>query len=203
MRPAKLTGAQALMLYAKAPLEIKQEFMDALAFVNVLRYLEESYDSAAKPRPVPALSVATRGAFEDWLKTKSDTIMWNTSDAMFAAWLGACAALPKLPSHAWCAAIDDELDATAAEDAQPVAPELLGIHQAIAEGCGIWRSCTGCYETNEGHPPNGAYFSQAFQCHLGSGCDECGGLGAVWDTTDYDAMANEMERDSNSLEQAA
>jgi len=67
-----------------------------------------------------------------------------------------------------------------------------GIKDAIEEGGGFWRSCTGCYETNEGYPPNGAYFSKVFKCYLGNGCDECGGIGAIWDDTDYEEMAEYM-----------
>lgn len=43
---------------------------------------------------------------------------------------------------------------------------------------GIWQPCTGCHESDEGHP-TGPY-SGVFRCHLGSGCHECGGIGAVW-----------------------
>lgn len=44
---------------------------------------------------------------------------------------------------------------------------------------GSWRSCTGCHELDEGHP-TGPY-SAVFRCNLGSGCRECGGLGATWE----------------------
>lgn len=65
--------------------------------------------------------------------------------------------------------------------------ELQGISEAIADGSGWWRSCTGCHELNEGHA-TGPY-SPVFRCALGNGCNECGGIGAIWDTTDYGAMA--------------
>ncbi len=65
--------------------------------------------------------------------------------------------------------------------------ELRGVSEAITEGGGSWRSCSGCHELNEGHP-TGPY-SPVFRCALGNGCDECGGIGAIWDTTDYGAMA--------------
>ena len=35
---------------------------------------------------------------------------------------------------------------------------------------GFWRSCSGCHESNEGHP-TGPH-SATFNCHLGSGCHE-------------------------------
>lgn len=67
--------------------------------------------------------------------------------------------------------------------------ELMSVNDTIAEGDGFWRECSGCYESNEGAPPKGAVFSKVFGCYLGSGCSECGGIGAIWDSTDYEAMA--------------
>ncbi|MCA0275852.1 MAG: hypothetical protein LCH86_07610 [Proteobacteria bacterium] len=57
---------------------------------------------------------------------------------------------------------------------------------------GFWRSCSGCHELNDG-APTGQY-SKAFKCHLGTGCGECGGIGAVWDATDYFDMTDAMLR---------
>ncbi|QXR37253.1 hypothetical protein EGK70_007120 [Alcaligenes aquatilis] len=68
--------------------------------------------------------------------------------------------------------------------------ELCGISEAIGDGGGFWRSCSGCHELNEGMATGP--FSETFKCHLGVGCSECGGIGAIWDTTDYDAMADFM-----------
>ena len=78
---------------------------------------------------------------------------------------------------------------------EPVAVELVGVEEAIKEGAGFWKSCTGCYETNEGYPPTGAFFSSIFKCYMGHGCSECGGIGAIWDDVDYEAMEYEMMRD--------
>lgn len=55
---------------------------------------------------------------------------------------------------------------------------------------GFWRSCSGCHELNEGHDTGP--FSPIFHCALGMGCSECGGLGAIWDNTDYADMAEFM-----------
>jgi len=52
---------------------------------------------------------------------------------------------------------------------------------------GYWRSCSGCHETDEGYE-TGPY-SEALRCHLGSGCHECGGIGAVWEQVDDDELA--------------
>ncbi len=68
--------------------------------------------------------------------------------------------------------------------------ELRGISEAVGNGDGFWRSCSGCHESNEGMATGP--FSKTFKCHLGVGCSECGGIGAIWDTTDYDAMADFM-----------
>ena len=67
--------------------------------------------------------------------------------------------------------------------------ELEGVAEVLAEGHGFWRSCSGCYETEDGHPVGTYAYSSVLQCALGSGCSECGGLGATWDNTDYDLIA--------------
>lgn len=108
--------------------------------------------------------------------------------------------------HTW-----DALDAEACEQAaeeirhlraalasapvagQAVALELRGVPETIKEGGGFWRSCTGCHELNEGRD-TGPY-SAVLGCHLGQGCGECGGIGAIWDSTDYQTMADDMARD--------
>ncbi|AZV93544.1 hypothetical protein CBF45_07300 [Bordetella sp. J329] len=68
--------------------------------------------------------------------------------------------------------------------------ELRGVLEAVAEGDGFWRSCSGCHELNEGHDTGPQ--SKVFKCALGNGCSECGGIGAVWDTTDYGAMGDAL-----------
>jgi hypothetical protein len=68
--------------------------------------------------------------------------------------------------------------------------ELSEVARILKEGDGVWRPCTGCHELNEGHD-TGAY-SKVFGCALGNGCSECGGLGVIWDATDYEAMAEAM-----------
>lgn len=67
-----------------------------------------------------------------------------------------------------------------------------GVQDRVAEGEGFWKSCSGCYETEDGQNVHGYSHSTVFGCDLGSGCSECGGIGAVWDTTDYSKMADEM-----------
>lgn len=58
--------------------------------------------------------------------------------------------------------------------------------EGLGDDDGFWRSCSGCHELNEGQP-TGPY-NPVLSCHVGIGCGECGGIGAVWDTTDYTAL---------------
>jgi len=48
------------------------------------------------------------------------------------------------------------------------------------EGDGWWVPCSGCYESEDGHASTHYPYSTELQCRIGNGCDECGGLGAVW-----------------------
>lgn len=64
--------------------------------------------------------------------------------------------------------------------------ELAGVAEAMREanlggGLGIWRSCSGCHETNEGAETGHYPYSATLGCYLGGGCHECGGLGATWE----------------------
>lgn len=59
--------------------------------------------------------------------------------------------------------------------------------------CG-WRPCTGCHETNEGYETGRYPYSAMFDCHVGHGCSECGGLGVVWEYWSKDAL-DDMARD--------
>ncbi len=51
----------------------------------------------------------------------------------------------------------------------------------IDEEAGGWVSCSGCLEHVEGHAMSEAPFCDLFDCLLGVGCNDCGGLGAVWE----------------------
>ncbi len=67
------------------------------------------------------------------------------------------------------------------------------VAEIIAEGDGFWRPCSGCQESVDGCVSYRDYpYSETFQCQPGGGCRECGGLGVIWDTTDYEAMAREI-----------
>jgi|GEM_PF-4910335 len=59
-------------------------------------------------------------------------------------------------------------------------PALIGIAEEMKESGGHWQPCTGCYDTEDGHPTRKYDYSPALQTEIGCGCHECGGLGAVW-----------------------
>lgn len=82
---------------------------------------------------------------------------------------------------------------------EPVAVELQGVKEQISEGDGFWRPCSGCYETVDGHAAGVYPYSNVLRCALGGGCHECGGIGAVWDNTDYEAMADYMQRENEKV----
>lgn len=77
------------------------------------------------------------------------------------------------------------------------------IHEVMAEGDGFWRACSGCQEGVDGHVSAKDYpYSKVFKCQPGGGCSECGGLGVLWDDTDYDAMATAILADMREDEAA-
>ncbi|WP_257817994.1 hypothetical protein [Burkholderia glumae] len=97
--------------------------------------------------------------------------------------------------------LERTLDAArASQAAAPASPtaevpiELADVKETLAKGDGFWRSCSGCHETEDGHPVGKYPYSAILKCYLGAGCSECGGIGAVWDNTDYGAMGNAFER---------
>jgi hypothetical protein len=85
---------------------------------------------------------------------------------------------------------------------EPVAVELSSVAETLANGGGFWRTCCGCHETEDGHPDGHYPYSEILKCDLGGGCSECGGIGAVWDNTDYGAMADAMHADMIARENA-
>lgn len=59
-------------------------------------------------------------------------------------------------------------------------PQAKDVAEAMQDG-GHWRSCSGCHETNEGYETGHYPYSPVYQCHVGSGCHECGGIGVTWE----------------------
>ncbi|HSC57535.1 MAG TPA: hypothetical protein VLC51_10045 [Nitrospira sp.] len=67
------------------------------------------------------------------------------------------------------------------------------VKERLEEGDGHWFTCTGCHESEDGYDVGFYPFSKVFGCKIGSGCRECGGLGAIWDSTNYDDLIEEHE----------
>lgn len=67
------------------------------------------------------------------------------------------------------------------KDAKNTPVEFQDVERVIQNGDGQWKSCSGCYDTEDGNPTQRYRQSTFLKCPLGSGCSECGGLGAVWD----------------------
>lgn len=75
------------------------------------------------------------------------------------------------------------------------------IAEIMDEGDGFWRPCSGCQEGVDGYASQTDYpYSRVFRCQPGGGCSECGGLGVLWDDTDYDQMAKDMLADMEAEE---
>lgn len=66
--------------------------------------------------------------------------------------------------------------------AEAVGDELEAVPRVMAESGGWWRSCTGCLDSDDGHPTGHYPYSDIFKCRLGGGCHECGGLGVTWES---------------------
>jgi hypothetical protein len=146
---------------------------------------------------VPELPKSNDGkeqdAFEAWAGSErydmaTHPIHWlflnERTDAARQGWKAALEYIGKVMSAG---------AAAKTEQAPELAIELVGVREAMAEGGGFWSSCSGCYDTEDGHPTGPYSYSRVFGCALGSGCSECGGIGAVWDNTDYEAMHAEVE----------
>ena len=107
----------------------------------------------------------------------------------------------ELPSCQFCGGTKGHWKGCCApEDANvgDLAIELQGVREEMAAGSGFWSSCSGCYDTEDGHPTGNYSYSAVFGCALGSGCSECGGIGAVWDNTDYEATAKDWDKADQS-----
>ncbi|UOF77763.1 hypothetical protein [Caudoviricetes sp.] len=79
---------------------------------------------------------------------------------------------------------------------------IEGLSEAVEEitlgGYGYWSPCSGCHQTDEGHSLG--RYSKALGSHLGIGCCECGGIGAVWNTTPKETTTEQSSGvDDNGL----
>lgn len=146
----------------------------------------EHRDAENGERATPAAAVpdGPLGVFADGPWTYGETGQTFTGadldGAVYAAYrdAGLLAAAPNRPAAAQRGV---PVDAWLAESADAV-------RERIEEGGGFWRTCSGCHETEDGHDVGHYPYSTVLQCKVGSGCGECGGIGAIWDTTDYEDM---------------
>ncbi|WP_294138293.1 hypothetical protein [Sphingomonas sp.] len=63
------------------------------------------------------------------------------------------------------------------------AGDVLARHVAevMEEDGGCWTACSGCQESDEGYVSEKYYpYSPIFKCQPGGGCQECGGIGVIW-----------------------
>jgi len=86
------------------------------------------------------------------------------------------------PLHFWAVieAIEDAYIAGAAWQQSQQHGLRECIEHAEREWGGAWVSCSGCHESVEGQEVGHNPYSEIFKCYLGSGCGECGGIGAIW-----------------------
>lgn len=70
---------------------------------------------------------------------------------------------------------------------------VSAVAERMEENDGFWHACSGCQESDEGYvSPELWPRSEIFQCQPGAGCHECGGIGVIWDTTDWEAVEKSM-----------
>lgn len=98
--------------------------------------------------------------------------------------------------HYWNAAVAGQQLPISLTD---IDPALVGIEEEVAESGGHWTYCSGCYDTEDGHPTQKYAYSPTLQTPIGCGCHECGGLGAVWwymsdqDVADFEKICEEVD----------
>lgn len=74
--------------------------------------------------------------------------------------------------------------------------DRAAIEEAMVEG-GWWKPCSGCYETVDGQPV-GSSRKTVFGCEAGGGCDECGGIGVIWEEAPTDEQLALLSVDPDS-----
>lgn len=162
-----------------------------------IRSLLPSIAPAEAKDPAPAMPngvEARRHAANEWADMATNGVQWLRN--IRAGISTADEALAEMESNLLrVRALNDEaqhMQPRAADHRDAAGVDTLvakDVQRVMADGDGFWAPCSGCYETEDGHPVGEYPYSSIFQCILGGGCRECGGLGAVWDNTDYDAMA--------------
>lgn len=85
--------------------------------------------------------------------------------------------------------------------------ERARVAEVVSQGDGWWKSCSGCHETVDGAETGYYPHSATFNCHVGGGCGDCGGIGVVWESAaGLDAwcaeQAAEMSREQKLSDEA-
>lgn len=148
------------------------------------------------PIPVPGaswtddeLEPAARALFESTFKEETWEDCPGLHDDVFASLRAAIAKLPIASLNATPGAPSGGEEVRAQIDPKRMA-------EVMSEGDGVWRTCSGCHESEDGYDVGFYPHSDAFGCKLGGGCGECGGLGAIWDETDYEALGRALSTPS-------
>jgi hypothetical protein len=117
---------------------------------------------------------------ERWQLAMIDAaLMWKARTSPYTMYSAVLSAAPQPPLSAGEAVKDVDAER---------------IREVVAEGPGHWRTCSGCHESEDGYDIGVYPHSAVFGCKLGGGCSECGGLGAVWDATDYSDIGEFLSR---------
>ncbi|WP_176060303.1 hypothetical protein [Paraburkholderia sp. BCC1876] len=144
---------------------------------------------------------AHRQFFREWLRKTFPNEASAATLALGDAWIDGLrvgASVGLITCHSAAAAADRH-----EEPGGPLPVEFAGVAEVINSGSGQWRTCAGCHESADGHPVGDYVYSERFQCDLGSGCGDCGGIGAVWDNTDYAAMGDQNSNGSKRVDPVA
>ncbi len=78
-----------------------------------------------------------------------------------------------------------------------LAEEFSEVSKFIEDGDGYWKPCSGCHESEDGHPVGKYPYSKIFRCDVGAGCHFCGGLGVTWDLLPTEAEIEAMNHELN------
>ena len=196
----KTASAMVLGAMMETSAAIRAMLAAAPAAQGVAEYGGLSYFAAPAQLHPKTLDLVTRFAGSLAAKLSAAEQKYGYSDGWAESdWLDECRA--KLLEHvakgdprdvaAYCAFLWHHGARTAAAPAALEVkrdPLIEGLERALPEMDpeeGRWLTCSGCYESEDGHPVGSYPSSALLGCTLGGGCHECGGLGAIWDMTNY------------------
>lgn len=146
------------------------------------------------PSPAPPITTGNGSGDRDTLLDICDRLQ-DEGDRVYLGSTNDAEALRMLGRRMWATALPQPDPLTvpdSAANADTVEIDPSRVRDVLDEGDGFWRTCSGCHESDEGQDVGHYPFSGVFNCKLGGGCGDCGGIGAIWDTTDYEAMGREI-----------